>query len=138
MNGGCWGLAWLLAMGCAIPALAQDSEQSRYYIQQMIELAADNDETGVTAMQRMLEQNPRPASQNATASRAALQRGQAVLQANDLNAALTPAASMPSTIWDWSSASSAASRMPSAISSGRWPWSLPGRAPGFSSLKSTR
>ena len=89
MNGGCWGLAWLLAMGCAIPALAQDSEQSRYYIQQMIELAADNDETGVTAMQRMLEQNPRPASQNATASRAALQRGQAALQANDLNAALT-------------------------------------------------
>jgi tetratricopeptide (TPR) repeat protein len=90
MNGGFQGLAWLLAMGCAMaPALAQDSERSRYYIQQMIELAAANDETGVTAMQRMLEQNPRPASQNAAAARAALQRGQAALQANDLNAALT-------------------------------------------------
>ena len=91
MNGGFRGLAWLLlAMGGAMPpALAQDSEQSRYYIQQMIELAADNDETGVTAMQRMLEQNPRPAPQNAVASRAALQRGQTALQANDLNGALT-------------------------------------------------
>lgn len=90
MSGGLQRVALLLAVWCATtPAFAQDSERSRYYIQQMIDLAADNDETGVTAMQRMLEQNPRPAAPNPEAARAALQRGQAALQANDLNAALT-------------------------------------------------
>lgn len=90
MSGGLQRVGLLLAVWCATtPAFAQDSERSRYYIQQMIDLAADNDETGVTAMQRMLEQNPRPAAPNPEAARAALQRGQAALQANDLNAALT-------------------------------------------------
>lgn len=90
MNGGFRRAAWLLAAGCAMtPALAQDSERSRYYIQQMIELAATNDEAGVTGMQRMLEQEPKPASRDPAAARAALQRGQAALRAEDLNAALT-------------------------------------------------
>lgn len=89
MGGSLQRMALLLAVWCATaPALAQDSERSRYYIQQMIELAADNDETGVTAMQRMLEQNPRSTPRDPEAARAALQRGQAALQANDLNAAL--------------------------------------------------
>ncbi|MDS4028524.1 MAG: tetratricopeptide repeat protein [Candidatus Contendobacter sp.] len=90
MNGGFRGAAWLLAAWCATtPALAQDSERSRYYIQQMIELAATNDEAGVNAMQRMLEQEPRPAPRDPAAARAALQRGQAALRTGDLNVALT-------------------------------------------------
>ena len=91
MNGGFRGPAWLLAAWwCATaPALAQDSERSRYYLQQMIELAAANDEAGVTAMQRMLEQEPRPTPRDAAAARAALQRGQAALRTDDLTAALT-------------------------------------------------
>jgi tetratricopeptide (TPR) repeat protein len=90
MNGGFRGAAWLLAVVCAMtPALAQDSERSRYYIQQMIELAATHDEAGVTAMQRMLEQEPRPTPRDPAAARAALQRGQAALRTDDLNAALT-------------------------------------------------
>ena len=90
MNGGFRGAAWLLAAWCAMaPALAQDSARSRYYIQQMIELAATNDEAGVTAMQRMLEQEPRPTPRDPAAARAALQRGQAALRTEDLNAALT-------------------------------------------------
>ena len=55
----------------------------------MIELAATNDDAGVTAMQRMLEQEPRPTPRDPAAAREALQRGQAALRANDLNAALT-------------------------------------------------
>ena len=90
MNGGFRGAAWLLAVVCAMtPALAQDSERSRYYIQQMIELAATHDEAGVIAMQRMLEQEPRPTPRDPAAARAALQRGQAALRTDDLNAALT-------------------------------------------------
>ncbi len=89
MNGGFRVSALLLAAWCATaPATAQDSERSRYYIQQMIELAASNDEAGVTAMQRMLEQEPRPTPRDPAAARAALQRGQAALRAEDLNAAL--------------------------------------------------
>ena len=88
MNGGCRA-ASVLAAWCAImPAFAQDGEQSRYYIQQMIDLAAANDETGVTGMQQMLEQAPRPTARNPAAAREALQRGQAALRADDLNAAL--------------------------------------------------
>jgi len=71
-----------------VSALAQDSERSRYYIQQMIDLAATHDETGVTTMQRMLEQEPRPTPRDPAAAREALQRGQAALRAADLNAAL--------------------------------------------------
>ncbi len=79
----------LLAAWCAaVSALAQDSERSRYYIQQMIDLAATHDETGVTTMQRMLEQEPRPTPRDPAAAREALQRGQAALRAADLNAAL--------------------------------------------------
>lgn len=90
MNNARWRWTLLLAAGCVLAAAtAQDSERSRYYIQQMIELAATPDEAGVTAMQRMLEQEPRPASPNAAAARAALQHGQAALRAEDLNAALT-------------------------------------------------
>ena len=90
MNGGFRTSALLLAAWFATaPAVAQDSERSRYYIQQMIELAATNDDAGVTAMQRMLEQEPRPTPRDPAAAREALQRGQAALRANDLNAALT-------------------------------------------------
>ncbi len=90
MNGGFRASTLLLAAWCATTTMAaQDSEPSRYYIQQMIELAATNDDTGVTAMQRMLEQNPRPASRNPSSAREALQRGQAALGTNDLKAALT-------------------------------------------------
>ena len=90
MNGGFRVSALLLAAWFATaPAVAQDSERSRYYIQQMIELAAANDDAGVTAMQRMLEQEPRPTPRDPAAAREALQRGQAALRANDLNAALT-------------------------------------------------
>lgn len=89
MNGIFRGLALWLAIGFApIPAAAQDSERSRYYIQQMIELAAANDDAGVTSMRQMLEQEPRPIPRDPAAAREALQRGQAALRANDLNAAL--------------------------------------------------
>jgi tetratricopeptide (TPR) repeat protein len=89
MNGIFRGLALLLAIGFApIPAAAQDSERSRYYIQQMIELAAANDAAGVTSMQQMLEQEPRPIPRDPAAAREALQRGQTALRADDLNAAL--------------------------------------------------
>lgn len=77
------GLGWL-----ATAALAQDGEKSRYYIQQMIERAAANDEVGLTAMQRMLEQEPKPTPRDAATARAALQRGQAALRKEDLAAAL--------------------------------------------------
>ena len=89
MNNARWEWTLLLAAWCVLAVAAQDSERSRYYIQQMIELAATPDEAGVTTMQRMLEQEPRPASPNAVAARAALQHGQAALRAEDLNAALT-------------------------------------------------
>ena len=90
MNGGFWKAVVLVAAWCAVaPALAQDSDRSRYYIQQMIDLAATHDETGVTAMQRMLEQEPKPPPRDPAAAREALQRGQAALRADDLNAALT-------------------------------------------------
>lgn len=89
MNSGFRAAALLLAAWLVtLPATAQNSERSRYYIQQMIELAATNDEAGVTAMQRMLEQEPRPAPRDPAAAREALQRGQAALQAEDLKAAL--------------------------------------------------
>lgn len=71
------------------PAIAQDGEQSRYYVQQMIELAAANNDPGVTTMQRMLEQNPKPAPPDPAGGRAALQRGLAALQWNELETALS-------------------------------------------------
>lgn len=80
----------LAVWGAAIaPALAQDSERNRYYVQQMIELAASHDEQGVIAMQRMLEQEPRPTATDPAAAAAALQRGQAAFRQEDLNAALS-------------------------------------------------
>lgn len=89
MSGGFRTAILLLAAWGAAAALAQDSDRSRYYIQQMIDLAATHDETGVTAMQRMLEQEPKPKPRDPAAAREALQRGQAALRADDLNAALT-------------------------------------------------
>ena len=81
--------AWLLAAWlAAIPAFAQNSESNRFYVQQMIERAAANDEHGVVAMQRMLEQNPRPAAPDPVAATAMLQAGLAALRQNDPNAAL--------------------------------------------------
>ena len=76
--------AWLLPA----PATGQSSEQNRFYIQQMIEQAAANDEQGVTATQRVLEQSPKPAPVDPASARAALQRGQAALERNELEAAL--------------------------------------------------
>jgi tetratricopeptide (TPR) repeat protein len=84
-----WMLALLLAAGPAsMPHFAHGSEQNRFYAQQMIERAVAHDETGVAAMQLMLEQNPRPAPLDAAVAQAALRRGQAALQADDLDAAM--------------------------------------------------
>ncbi|MBL8260624.1 MAG: tetratricopeptide repeat protein [Candidatus Competibacteraceae bacterium] len=80
----------LLALGLSgPPARAQNSEQSRYYIQQMIELAAAHDENGVTTLRRVLEQNPRPSPVDADAARTALNRGLAALEQNEPTAALS-------------------------------------------------
>lgn len=79
----------LAAWGLAAPVLAQDSERNRYYVQQMIELAASHDEQGVIAMQRMLEQEPRPTATDAAAATAALQRGLAAFRQEDLPTALS-------------------------------------------------
>ena len=90
MSSGFRRAALLLAAWCAAaPALAQDSDRSRYYIQQMIDLAATHDEAGVNTMQQMLGQEPKPAPRDPAAAREALQRGLAALRAGDLNAALT-------------------------------------------------
>ncbi|MEZ5576881.1 MAG: tetratricopeptide repeat protein [Candidatus Competibacteraceae bacterium] len=77
--------AWIVAMPAA---LAQDSERNRYFVQQMIEMAATNNEQGVAGMQRMLEQNPRPAASDPAAARAAFQRGLALFEQDALDAAL--------------------------------------------------
>ncbi len=68
----------------------------------MIELAATNDEHGVVAMQRMLEQNPRPAATDPAAGNAMLQAGLAALRQDDTNAALTALqqAVQQDIIWD--------------------------------------
>lgn len=81
-----WLAVWWLAAG---PAFAQNLESNRYYVQQMIELAATHDEHGVVAMQRMLEQNPHPASSDPAAAGAALQRGLTALRQDDQPTALT-------------------------------------------------
>lgn len=78
-------VAWLFAP----PAAAQNSEQNRYYVQQMIELAAANDDHGVTTMQRVLEQSSKPTPTDPTGARAASQRGLAALEQNDLETALS-------------------------------------------------
>lgn len=85
-----WISALLLAIWITtIPAsLAENSEQNRFYVQQMIELAATDNEQGVVNMQRMLEQNPRPASPNPTAAHADFQRGLALFEQNSIEAAL--------------------------------------------------
>jgi tetratricopeptide (TPR) repeat protein len=72
----------------SLPHLAHGSEPNRFYAQQMIELAVAHDENGVTTMQRMLEQNPRPAPLDAAAAQTALRSGQSALQADELDAAL--------------------------------------------------
>lgn len=81
-------LALLLALMGPVSHLAHGSEPNRFYAQQMIELAVAHDENGVTTMQRMLEQNPRPAPLDAAAAQAALRSGQSALQADELDAAL--------------------------------------------------
>ena len=55
----------------------------------MIELAADGNAQGVDTMQRMLEQNPKPAATDAEAARAALRRGQEALAQDNTAAALS-------------------------------------------------
>ncbi|HNW77439.1 MAG TPA: tetratricopeptide repeat protein [Candidatus Competibacteraceae bacterium] len=77
--GGCLALLLLVAP----LAVAQDSERNRFFVQQMIELAADGNAQGVDTMQRMLEQNPKPAATDAEAARAALRRGQEALAQDD-------------------------------------------------------
>ena len=62
--GGCLALLLLVAP----LAVAQDSERNRFFVQQMIELAADGNAQGVDTMQRMLEQNPKPAATDADLS----------------------------------------------------------------------
>jgi tetratricopeptide (TPR) repeat protein len=83
-------LLLMMMVGPALmPHAVHGSEQNRFYAQQMIDLAVARDENGVTTMQRMLEQNPRPAPLDAAAAQAALRRGQSALQADDLDAALS-------------------------------------------------
>ena len=90
MNVRCFMLAPLLAAWfLAPPATAQNSEQARYYVQQMIELAAANDDPGVTATQRVLEQSPKPAPTDPPGARAALRLGLAALEQNELEPALS-------------------------------------------------
>jgi tetratricopeptide (TPR) repeat protein len=89
MNACYWILALLLVAGpVSMPHFAHGNEQNRFYAQQMLELAIARDENGVAAMQLMLEQNPRPAPLDAMVTQTALRRGQAALQADDLDAAL--------------------------------------------------
>lgn len=83
--GGCLALLLLVAPLAA----AQDSERNRFFVQQMIELAADGNAQGVDTMQRMLEQNPKPAATDAEAARAALRRGQEALAQDNTAAALS-------------------------------------------------
>lgn len=80
-------LLWLAWLGLT-PAFAQNSEQARYYVQQMIELAAANDDKGVQALQRMLEQQPRAAPVNPSGAAAAQQRGMDALKRAELDQAL--------------------------------------------------
>jgi tetratricopeptide (TPR) repeat protein len=78
-----------LATGfCMSPAFAQDSERNRFFVQQMIDLAAAGNQQGVQTMQRMLEQNPRPAASNPAAANASVQWGQAALEQDNLDEAL--------------------------------------------------
>lgn len=89
-NAACRMLALLLtAWLAASPAVAQEnSERNRFFVQQMIDLAATNNPQAVETMQRMLEQNPRPAAFDPAAASAALQRGQTALRQEDLDEAL--------------------------------------------------
>lgn len=90
MNMRCFMLALLLAIWFFTPpATAQNSEQNRYYVQQMIELAAANDDHGVTATQRVLEQSPKPTPTDPTGARTALRLGLAALEQNELEPALS-------------------------------------------------
>lgn len=80
----------LLVMGFAVsPAFGQEgSERNRFFVQQMIDLAAAHNSPGIETMQRMLEQNPRPAAPDPGAANASLQWGQAALQQDNLDDAL--------------------------------------------------
>lgn len=91
MNPACRILALILASWLAAsPGFAQEtSERNRFFVQQMIDLAAANNPQAVETMQRMLEQNPRPVASDPAAASTALQQGQAALQRDDLNAALS-------------------------------------------------
>ncbi|MCB1776786.1 MAG: tetratricopeptide repeat protein [Candidatus Competibacteraceae bacterium] len=69
-------------------AHAQDSERNRFFVQQMIDLAAAGNQQGVQTMQRMLEQNLRPAASDPAAANASVQWGQTALQQDNLDEAL--------------------------------------------------
>ena len=79
-------ITWSLGSGRL--AMGQAADASLSYIQQMIERAAAHDEPGLVAVQNLLEQAPKPTARDAAAARAALQRGQAALEKNNLEAAL--------------------------------------------------
>jgi len=83
-------LVLLLTVGFVVtPVCAQEgSERNRFFVQQMIDLAAADNAQGVETMQRMLEQNPRPAAIDPAAANAALQWGKAALQQDNLDDAL--------------------------------------------------
>lgn len=83
-------LATLLLAASIFPpvTIAQTSEQSRYYVQQMLELAATNNDHGVTTVQQILEQNPKPRPTDPTGARAAFQIGLTALGQNQLETAL--------------------------------------------------
>jgi tetratricopeptide (TPR) repeat protein len=89
MRNTCLVFILFLATGfCIDPALAQGSERNRFFVQQMIDLAAAGNQQGVQTMQRMLEQNPRPTAPDPAAANASVQWGQAALQQDKLDEAL--------------------------------------------------
>ncbi|HPF58026.1 MAG TPA: tetratricopeptide repeat protein [Candidatus Competibacteraceae bacterium] len=90
MNNACLTFVLLLVMGLVIgPVFAQqDAERNRFFVQQMIDLAAAHNSKGVETMQRMLEQNPQPAALDPAAANASFQWGQAALQQDNLEDAL--------------------------------------------------
>ena len=102
--------AWIVAMPAA---LAQDSERNRYFVQQMIEMAATNNEQGVAGMQRMLEQNPRPAASDPAARAPPFSVAWPCLgrmrwmrrwRHSSRPAGTIPVTPTPPTIWGWSTA----------------------------------
>lgn len=79
---------WLVIGTAGLAGRAQTIDQNRYYIQQMIELAASNDDYGVNATQQVLAQSPKPQPKDAAGARAAFERGRTWLDQDQVENAL--------------------------------------------------